>query len=240
MNAPAKIGAAAAVALAGEPAPSKALWFALRDVLDPWPGHPIPREFPPALIEEAQRLLPRYEVLCRPASVGEIREWLLSVLPGIVNRPDGAGFEARVETVAAACAEVPARCFSLAARSAALRKFQFLPGSAEIYALVSAQPENELCGKLSALRRIAAAHTTAADLRRPELAPVDRARAAENAAWLAETRARLEAERAAARRQPKPAYLTPEQLRQMRAARPLLVPLPGSPDWRGNSPESGT
>ncbi|HUZ75487.1 MAG TPA: hypothetical protein VMU87_21085 [Stellaceae bacterium] len=43
-------------------------------------------------------------------------------------------------------------------------------------------------------------------------------------------RARMEA---AALPQPKPSYLTPEQLARHRAERPLLVPLPGHPDWKG-------
>lgn len=183
----------------------------------------------PHLRERAAAYLAEADRAAAPASPGAVAAWLAAVCGAVANPPTEDEYRVRAGAVAAACSDLPGWVFNAETATLAVRRFQWFPSAAEVYALLGEATKAHR-DTVRALRAIAAAPP-------PDEPgePVDRAAAAEVVAQLAgEMSARAEARESAAgggaaAPAPRARPLPPEHLAAARAAAGIPVRM-GAPD----------
>lgn len=167
----------------------------------------------PEAVTEARELLHRAQIVA-PATAEAVLDWLRPIALAVANGPAAEEARARAETVALACADLPAGLFSREAATAALQRWKYWPSASEVRELVG----HDYLARKRLLEAVAHA---------PGAPPIDgpHERTAEEiaavtatmTAWRAERAARKAAEPRPEKLKVQPSYLTPAQLAAVRA-----------------------
>ena len=137
---------------------SSALWWAIDRARNPHPDVGRPREFHPAVQQDAQVRLNRIASLCVPAGPDIVALWATPLLMGLSKATEADSAAARMKLVILALQDLAVGAFTPAAQAHVARTVHYTPMPADLYEALLPRSV-ELRQRLEHLRYIADAPT---------------------------------------------------------------------------------